>query len=200
MAGAEDENFETYKLLFDNWRFQVQNNWQRSSYFAVFETAALAGAWSVIDQHFWSGLFFAFLGAALTLVWTFSNHRSGLYASYWWKSLCRLERKASGVGAGLNLVCEYDSNRKNSGIAKAMAIPRLRYTLSMQFVPTLFTVAWLGLAVRASLKLARHFNWVCWAWVGFTLTLVLLLVLFSFQVYLVSKDSKEPMEEGAVVG
>ena len=36
MAGAENDNFDTYKLLFENWRFQVQNNWQRSSYFAVF--------------------------------------------------------------------------------------------------------------------------------------------------------------------
>jgi len=200
MNGGENQSFDTYKLLFDNWRFQVQNNWQRSSYFAVFETAALAGAWSVIDQHYWPGLFFAFLGAALTLVWTFSNHRSGLYASYWWKSLCKLEQEAKGIGAGLNLVCEYDPNRKKFGITKVMAIPGLRYTLSMQFVPTLFMFAWLGLTAKASLKLARHYNWVCWARVGFTLTLVVLLVLLSFQVYLLSKDLKKPGEQKALAG
>jgi hypothetical protein len=193
MNGGENQSFETYRLLFENWRFQVQNNWQRSSYFAVFETAALAGAWSVVTQDHQlgsSGLAFAFLGAVLTLIWTFSNHRSGLYTSYWWKSLCKLEREAKGVGAGLNLVCEYDINRECFGITKVRVIPCLRYPMSMQFVPTLFMFAWLWLIGKASLKLWCHYNWARWGWwVGFALTLV---VLLGIQFFLLRKDWERP--------
>ncbi len=36
---------EVYKTISDTWRSQVDSSWQRSTYFAAFEIAALGGCW-----------------------------------------------------------------------------------------------------------------------------------------------------------
>jgi hypothetical protein len=36
------DRLEVYKTLFETWRFEVNSHWQRSSYFAAFETVAVA--------------------------------------------------------------------------------------------------------------------------------------------------------------
>lgn len=44
MNGASNTqaSMEVYKTVFETWRAQVDSYWQRSNYFAAFETAALA--------------------------------------------------------------------------------------------------------------------------------------------------------------
>ncbi len=40
---------EVYKTIFDTWRSQVDSSWQRSSYFAAFEIAAVGGCWLLVS-------------------------------------------------------------------------------------------------------------------------------------------------------
>jgi len=66
---------QVYKSLFDTWRFEVNSHWQRSSYFAAFETVAIAAYWkvrSVPSDRGWA-IFLSMLGAILTGVWFLNN-------------------------------------------------------------------------------------------------------------------------------
>jgi hypothetical protein len=40
------ERLDLYKIIFETWRSQVDSSWQRSNYFAAFETAPSADAGS----------------------------------------------------------------------------------------------------------------------------------------------------------
>ena len=43
-----EQLFTVYQQLFETWRSQVDSYWQRSNYFAAFETAAIAGCWHIL--------------------------------------------------------------------------------------------------------------------------------------------------------
>ncbi|MGB7592698.1 MAG: hypothetical protein WCD04_02770 [Terriglobia bacterium] len=174
---SDDPAFEIYKLLFENWRFQVQSNWGRSNYFAVFETAALGGAWFVLCSNKVCGVCVSWLGAALTLVWTLSNHKSGHYIEYWWRALRRIERDLPG--GGVNWVSRYDDNCTDFRITKLWG--RLRYSTLMQAVPTIFMFAWLGLIFKGCYG-SIH-SYFC-RWVAVALLIGPWLVL---QIYLLFK-------------
>jgi len=62
---------EVYKTIFDTWRSQVDSSWQRSSYFAGFEIAAIGGCWLLASSN--DNLA---LGAGVV----FSNRRVDSYA------------------------------------------------------------------------------------------------------------------------
>lgn len=177
--------FETYKLLFENWRFQVKSNWERSSYFAVFETAALAGAGKVLSNHCWlvPGIVFSALGVCLTLIWTASNHRSGQYTEYWWNALDTLEKQCPHKE--LKLVSNYKEHC-DAFTPPIKKFPPLRYSLLMQFVPTLFIIAWLVLVLHGWFSLSRSHQWGCSSCAAISAFLFLVLV---FQVYLLYKSS-----------
>ena len=51
-------SMEVYKTIFETWRSQVDSYWQRNTYFAAFETAALAGCWYLVEHSHreWAGL------------------------------------------------------------------------------------------------------------------------------------------------
>ena len=48
-APNRDAAMEVYKAVFETWRSQVDSSWQRSNYFAAFETAGLAGGWLLVS-------------------------------------------------------------------------------------------------------------------------------------------------------
>jgi hypothetical protein len=114
----------------ENWRFQVDSGWNRSNYFAVVETVALAGAWQVLDKgsHPKTALFFAFLGLLSTIVWLLNDLINHTYILYWWQSTDgskEYEQKAGELGG-----------RWWSKVG-------LKYSHLMHLIPVIFSAAWL---------------------------------------------------------
>jgi len=114
-----------------NWRFQVDSLWNRSNFFAVVETVALAGAWQVLDQnkHRKTALFFAFLGLLSTIIWLLNDLISYTYILYWWRSTDQSQ--------------EYEKRAKDLGIGKWWPKVGLKYSHLMHVIPIIFCVAWL---------------------------------------------------------
>lgn len=143
----DDRRFEIYKLLFENWRFQVKSNWDRSSYFALFETAALVGVWRILETQSRLSLGLPPLGSLLTLVWTLSNHKSGHYGDYWWHALARIETEGfPDSPSKINFVSQYDANLQTFRFKKLW--PSLNYSMLMQCVPMIFSLVWAGLIIK----------------------------------------------------
>ena len=87
---------ELYKSLFETWRFEVNSHWQRSSYFAAFETVAVGACWKLLTDSSsprWAGPVLAVLGIFLTVVWFCSNRKTHFYAVYWLKKVVAIEHK-----------------------------------------------------------------------------------------------------------
>src|SRR5579871_209758 len=134
---------ESYKQALDTWRFQVNSYWQRSSYFAAFETVAMAGYWKLIADVSVPrcvAVAFGILGIALTIVWWLSNRKTHEYVDHWWRSLIELEAKLGLQSGGTDFATRIEGKEKSGP----------RYRNLVQAVPVLFFVAWislLGLAV-----------------------------------------------------
>ena len=143
---------ESYKAVLETWRFQVNSYWQRSSYFAAFETVAIAGYWKLISEPGvpkCEAIVFGILGIALTIVWWLSNRRTHDYVRHWWRSLIDLEAKLQLQPEGTDYATRIEEMKKSG----------LCYRDLVQAVPVLFFVAWvflLGLAVSQILISSHH--------------------------------------------
>ena len=130
-----EASMEIYRAIFETWRSQVDSYWQRSNYFAAFETAALAGCWLLIGgKHRWMGLVAAALGVFLTIVWWCSNSSAHGYVRYWWESIKVIEAKLSLQDEGFDFV----SKHPGSGA-------RIPYSGLVQIVPVIFMGGWIAL-------------------------------------------------------
>jgi hypothetical protein len=128
---------EVYKTIFETWRYEVDSYWQRNNYFAAFETVALAGCWYVVEHcHLWSGLAFAFLGAASTVVWFITSLAVHSYIKYWWKSIKKIETELLLKDSRFDFATEHPG----SG---------LHPSLWVHVVPILFLAAWAVILVFA---------------------------------------------------
>jgi hypothetical protein len=137
---------QVYKTLFETWRFQVNSHWQRSSYFAAFETVALAACWKLFtdkpDTHPAVGFVLVLLGCTLTGVWYLTNNRTHEYALYWLKAVGEIEtmlmkgRGEQGIDFAKKILDDKRSTIKQSKIGH-------RYL--ERSVPLLFLVAWIAL-------------------------------------------------------
>ena len=71
------EQIELYKTIFDTWRSQVDSSWQRSNYFAAFETAAIGGCWLLASGDrrisIVAAIVFSIGGLLLTAIWYVST-------------------------------------------------------------------------------------------------------------------------------
>lgn len=146
-----DENqrlMEQYKTLFETWRFQVNSYWQRTSYFAAFETAAIAGDWYIItgSRNAGAGVLASFLGFFLTLVWLLNNYKTHRYVEYWWKTLGEIDARVNKEYA---FVARYPRSKGKL---------RMRYSYVVQSVPTLFLAAWIYL-IRETLDNPANQHW-----------------------------------------
>jgi hypothetical protein len=124
---------EIYKSLFETWRSQVDSYWQRSNYFAAFETVALAGCWHLLDKnHLWTAAALSLLGVALTVTWFISNKKTHAYVRHWWRAILSVEGQ-------LNL--------KPNDFATQIEEQRkaCSYGVVIQTVPVLFGIAWVVL-------------------------------------------------------
>jgi hypothetical protein len=153
MMTSKDELFRAYGLITENWRFQVNSNWQRTNYFALFETALLGGTWKIIsERHIVSGFAAAFLGIALTVVWLLNDVKAGSYIAYWWASLGDIEKAIQHADHDekkeplclFGFVSNYELNAKKYGICRP-CWPS--YNTLMRAVPSLFFVGWFCILV-----------------------------------------------------
>jgi hypothetical protein len=134
------ELIDVYKTTFDTWRSQVDSYWQRSNYFALFETAAIGGCWHLVSgQHALAGVGLSLLGIALTVVWYRNNTKTHAYVRHWWDALMAIE---SHLHLGPNdfatqLERKQEERHKSEGDTA--------YRRLIQQVPILFGVAWTAL-------------------------------------------------------
>ncbi len=154
-----NELMDVYKTLFETWRSQVDSYWQRSNYFAVFETAAVSGCWILISGsrmvEIVAGLVLSILGIGLTMVWHHSNDKTHTYVLHWWDSIRNIETR-------LNLA----PNDFAEQLTQAQEIRHQRdggiqYRDLIQRVPLLFGIAWAALlliAVGRAAYVARHWR------------------------------------------
>jgi hypothetical protein len=140
MENERNGLYEVYGLLFETWRFQVDSYWQRSSYFAAFETAAIAGCWELLKhKDLWAACTLSVLGFLLTMIWLYNNYKTHKYVSHWWNSLCETEAKLGLRDNDMDFV----SQQKGGGL--------MPYRHVVQAVPLIFSLAWLILFVRTLL-------------------------------------------------
>jgi hypothetical protein len=145
-----DQLLEIYKSLFETWRFEVNSHWQRSSYFAAFETVAVAACWQLLSSSVWSGLLLAVGGLCLTTVWYCNNIKTHFYAVYWLEKVAEIEKKL--------LQYEQDIDFAAHILARPRGVIRHRYLV--QAVPVIFGIAWVSLiATGARSWLALHTGW-----------------------------------------
>lgn len=134
------ELLDLYKSLFDTWHFQVDSHWQRSSYFAAFETVAVAGCWKLLVGQYPSGLALATLGIGLTVVWILNNNKTHEYARYWLGAVCEIEYRLQERSGERSIDFAFKIlNRRRKGF--------LRHPHLVQAVLALFLIAWLILFV-----------------------------------------------------
>lgn len=141
------ELLEVYKSLFETWRFQVNSHWQRSSFFAAFETVALTACWKLFSLESGKcttllGLILDLLGIALTLVWLLINNRTHNYALYWLEQVGDVETKIMRKGGewGIDFAKKILDPKRTTITPGLISHHRLE-----QAVPLLFIVAWVAL-------------------------------------------------------
>ena len=120
---------EVYRNVYDTWRFEVDSYWERNSYFAAFEVAAIAGCWYVIEKHGGMGAILSSLGFASSLLWLWNNVAVHSYIEYWWHS-------AKTIESELSPEYRFATNHPGSGLTPS---------LGAKLVPVLFGVAWFAL-------------------------------------------------------
>ena len=147
---------EQFAIAMENWRFQVGSYWTRNSYFAVFETAATAGIWRLIElKHWWTSLACSIGLVVLTIVWIFNNVRLHEYIRYWWERAGTAEEAyLKSCDRAIPLVSNYEKNRpsRNTSIA---------YHQSVQTIPVLFLLCWVWLGGMSLINLACNCHQLC---------------------------------------
>jgi len=141
------ELLEVYKSLFDTWRFEVNSHWQRSSYFAAFETVAIAACWKLLTDlsgSRWLGAVVVVLGILLTAVWFLNNNKTHFYAVYWLKAVSKIENTLVQRGGeeGIDFATQILSRPRHP----------IRHRHLVQAVPLLFLVGWVTLFFFAVYK------------------------------------------------
>jgi hypothetical protein len=141
------ELLEIYKTLFETWRFQVNSHWQRSSFFAGFETVALAACWKLFDDKpdkytILLGAFLALLGVALTVVWYLINNRTHKYALYWLEQVGEVETRimAGNSEWGIDFAKRVLDSQRTT-----ITSSRIGHHQLERAVPLVFIAAWIAL-------------------------------------------------------
>lgn len=132
------ELIEMYKSLLDTWRFEVNSHWQRSSYFAAFETVAVAGCWKLLagsPRQPQAAVGLSVLGILLTCVWLLNNDKTRYYARYWFTAVEKVERRlAERTGEqNVDFAAQILHRRRTDWI---------RHPYLVQAVPLIFLAAW----------------------------------------------------------
>jgi hypothetical protein len=136
---------EVYRTTFETWRYEVDSYWQRNSYFAAFQTAALAGCWYVFEHcYLWPALAFSGLGIASAIIWLRTSQAVHSYVRYWWDCMKEIETRLHLQDNGLAFACRHPGSGKHPS--------RL-----VHMIPRLFAAAWLVIFLLACRSL-----WLLW--------------------------------------
>lgn len=142
-APNRDAAMEVYKAVFETWRSQVDSSWQRSNYFAAFETAGLAGGWLLVSGsrivEVLACSIFSSLGIALTVVWYKNNKKVHTYVRHWWDSVRKCEKELK--------LAPYDFAEKLEEHQEKQKM--VQYRELIQWLPKLFGIGWIALLVIA---------------------------------------------------
>jgi hypothetical protein len=131
---------ERFNACLNTWQSQVASYWQRTSYFALFETAAITATWKVIESGHWvTSIFACAAGLFLTRVWYLSNSRMWEYVTYWWTRAAAIE-KSWELAADSQLVEGYEQRRIPKNIVGD-------YSDWVQRIPRLFAGIWIYLGL-----------------------------------------------------
>jgi hypothetical protein len=147
---------ELHQSTLETWRFQVDSYWQRSSYFAAFETVALGLCWKALGESLYLGCIFATLGTALTGIWLWNNSKTYSYVKYWWDCLREIERqrKLGDSKQPLDFAEQIEDPKKIQSKIIERPAKGFSYHKVLQLVPILFLAAWLLLFFSPS------FGWI----------------------------------------
>jgi hypothetical protein len=149
------ELLDLYKMTFETWRSQVDSYWQRSNYFALFETAAIGGGWYLVSGaralEILSGVGFSILGICLTVVWYRNNTKTHAYVRHWWDALRTIEERLnlSPNDFATQLENKQENQHKNEKGEK-------QYRVLIQRVPILFGIGWMALLLVAVIRVLFH--------------------------------------------
>src|ERR1035441_6935400 len=126
-----DMKQEVYKAVFETWRYQSDAYWQRSNYFAAFETAGLAGSWYVLEHsHPVVGLAFSFVGLVSAIAWLVTSVAFHRYVDYWWEKIKDAETANSLKDYGLAFASDHPGSR-------------LHPSRWVYLIPVLFLITWI---------------------------------------------------------
>jgi len=173
-----DEAIAVYRLVFETWRFQVDSGWQRSNYFAAFETALLLGIGKIIvDEHWVLDAAACIFGIVLTQIWLLNDKKVQSYIDYWWEAVRGMERDhlaPQSQSQGKTESPQWDFAWKHDENARGKYRPDKEHTVGsyrslMRAVPWLFTLAWSALCGYAI---------ICWALSSCHLLRTLMFLLY----------------------
>lgn len=134
MLMQTEDLIKLYSSLLETWQFQVNSHWQRSSFFAAFETVAVGACWKLLagKSSGWSTTLAAF-GILLTAIWYLINNKSHSYAEYWLRAVSDMEKRFAANDPQLAYATALLTRPRNSWI---------RHRYLEKAVPALFLAIW----------------------------------------------------------
>lgn len=136
---TDELSLEVYKNIFETWRSQVDSYWERSNYFAAFETALIAGCWYIVEHpHRRSALAFSFLGLVSAVIWLYTIIAMHSYIDYWRESILIAESKLELKQRELDFMAKHPGS---------CLWPRPSTLVAT--IPILFILAWLVMLIAA---------------------------------------------------
>lgn len=151
LAMKTQELTDLHKEVFATWRFQIDSFWTRNTYFAGFQTAAVAGAVTVSEKHHWTGLFASLAALILAGIWFLSCDRLYEYQQFWWEKLIECDAvafeawHASPEVEGVRpVLLASDYERWWSDRDKRARWRHFRYKSLLSLAVVVFIAVWLG--------------------------------------------------------
>ncbi len=136
---------DRFQTAIETWRFEVNSYWTRTSYFAVFETAALGAQWLLFKDYRFTSFALSLAGIFLTWLWYMNNTRMHEYVDQWWRRAGDLEAQ-SGVSTGNYLVHDFH-------VRKTVEHRIPYHWLDRFFIPGAFLAGWLWMSAWGLMRI-----------------------------------------------
>ena len=143
---------ERFGVAIENWRFQVSAQWNRATYFSLFQIAAFSSTWNVVTtgRHRYSAVFLTFAACAISIIWFVNSLRMHEYANYWWHRAAAIE-KDFNITPARSLI---QSTRDHKGIGARIG----HHSAWMKAIPLVFLSAWLWMLCWSLAEVAHYLH------------------------------------------